>query len=258
MSAFISSTDNVYIFNNLGIFVTNSFCTKINSAGCLKRISPNLTNLTTSALARGKVSFRDTVVSSRTFKINKMKICRSFRSLRFLWILSAVYSKQISEELRWILEDYHCLAAHWYCKRCLKCFRADKGKIWNRDMIWINMYQSTEVNHKQFILNLGYIKPTKAMVTGKSLMIHAYNNENKPENKVCFRILKVNVDSWALNCWYFALFCRCLLPYQRFYTCHELLLKPVKISSLHLGIVTRKIRFQRCVITRTIFITSFY
>ena len=82
MSAFISSTDNVYIFNNLGIFVTSSFSAKRNSKSVrlLKRTSPYLANLKTSAHAREKASLRDTVVSSRTFKIyHRKKNCRLFR-----------------------------------------------------------------------------------------------------------------------------------------------------------------------------------
>ena len=60
----------------------------------------------------------------------------------------------------------------------------------------MNMFQSMEVGHKQLILNSGYIKQTKAMVTGMSLMIYAYSDEDRPESNVCARTVKANVDPW--------------------------------------------------------------
>jgi len=53
-----------------------------------------------------------------------------------------------------------------------------------------------EVSHKQLILNSGHIRPTKKTVTGISLMIHTYNDEDRPDYNVCARILKVNLDPW--------------------------------------------------------------
>jgi len=63
----------------------------------------------------------------------------------------------------------------------------------------MNMYQAMKVSHKQRILNSGYIRPTKAMVTGISLMIHAYNDEDRLENNVCAKTLKVNMDPWPYS-----------------------------------------------------------
>jgi hypothetical protein len=53
-----------------------------------------------------------------------------------------------------------------------------------------------EVSHKQLILNSGHIRPTTKMVTGISLMIQAYNDEDRLDYNVCARIQKVNLDPW--------------------------------------------------------------
>jgi hypothetical protein len=60
-------------------------------------------------------------------------------------------------------------------------------------------------------------------------MIHAYNEEDRRENKFCARILKVNVDPWPTTTDTHTILSLFTVLHQRFYTCHVLLFKPVQI-----------------------------